>query len=201
MHPVKLLERATSTAVHALRHPVSSAAYTAGMARGLVGVVLHGADATGHDTEARWTTVPSQRTAAPEPAPGPREPQRVMKAVPRPEDLEEPIVIEPADEEPGESFATEPKAVSRESAHGGGAATDAEIDAWIDEAMARGEDADVETTVGTTGAGVEHNPDTGDAGRPEHLTQPLLDPSVAKAIRSESETLRKASDPDPDSDN
>jgi hypothetical protein len=204
MHPVKLLERATSTAVHALRHPVASAAYTAGMARGLVGAALHGATTTGHDTEAGRTTVPPQRAAAPEPgtepATGPREPQRVMKAVPRPEDLEEPIVIEPDDEEPGESFATEPKAVSRESAHGGGPATDAEIDAWIDEAMARGEDVDVETSVGTTGADIGNNPDTGDADRPEHLTQPLLDPSVAKAIRSESETLRKGADPEPDAD-
>lgn len=200
MHPVKLLERATSSAAHALRHPVSSAAYTAGMARGLVGAVLHSATATAQDTEAGRTTVPAQRAGSPEPAAGPREPQRVMKAVPRPEDLEEPIVIEPGDGEPGEAFATEPKAVSRESAHGGGPATDAEIDAWIDEAMARGEDADVETTVGTTGAGVEHNPDTGDAGRPEHLTQPLLDPSVAKAIRSESATLRKAADLEPDAE-
>ena len=201
MHPVKLLERATSSAVHALRHPVSSAAYTAGMARGLVGAVLHSAAATADDTEAGRTTVPAQRAATPEPAAGPREPQRVMKAVPRPEDLEEPIVIEAGDEEPGESFATEPKAVSRESAHGGGPATDAEIDAWIDEAMARGEGADVETAVGTTGAGSGHNQDTGDAGLQQPLTQPLLDPSVAKAIRSESETLRKASDPDPDADN
>lgn len=200
MHPVKLLERATSTAVHALRHPVSSAAYTAGMARGLVGVVFHGATATGHAVEVGRATVPAQRAATAEPATGRREPQRVMKAVPRPEDLEEPIVIEPSDEEPGESFATEPKAVSRESAHGGGAATDAEIDAWIDEAMARGDDVDVETSVGTTGADVGTNADTGDADRPEHLTQPLLDPSVAKAIRSESEPLRKAADTEPDAD-
>lgn len=109
-------------------------------------------------------------------------------------------MIEPGDEDPGEAFATEPKAVSRESAHGGGPATDAEIDAWIDEAMARGEDADVETPVDTAGVGVGHNPDTGDAGLQQPLTQPLLDPSVAKAIRSESETLRKAPDPEPDAE-
>jgi hypothetical protein len=196
MHPVKLIERATSTAVHALRHPVSSAAYTAGMARGLVGAVLHGATISGHDTEAGPASVPTQRAASPETTEGPREPQRVMKPVPRPEDLEEPIVIEPGDEEPGESFATEPKAVTRESAHGAGPATDAEIDAWIDEAMARGDDADIETPVGTTGAGVGHNPDTAEADLQQPLTQPLLDPGVAKAIRSESEILRKDADPE-----
>jgi hypothetical protein len=197
MHPVKLIERATSTAVHALRHPVSSAAYTAGMARGLVGAVLHRGTVTGHDSEAGPAAVPSQRSASTEPA-APREPERVVKPVPRPEDLEEPIVIEPGDEEPGEAFATEPKAVSRESAHGAGPATDAEIDAWIDEAMARGSEVDVETPVGTTGADVGHNPDTAEADPQQPLTQPLLDPGTAKALRSESETLRKDAERDPE---
>jgi len=92
--------------------------------------------------------------------------------------------------------ATEPKAVSRESAHGGSAATDAEIDAWIDEAMAGGDDVGIETPVGTTGVSAGFNPDTAEPGLQQPLTEPLLDPATAKAIRKETETLRKAADPD-----
>ena len=182
MHPVKLIERAASTAAHTLRHPLSSAAYSVGIARGLVGAALHGATTTGHDPEAGPRPVPTQRSTAPAATPAPAE-----------------AVIEPPEPPPpGEQFATEPKAVSRESAHGGRAATDAEIDAWIDEAMARGEDVDVETPVGTTGADVGHNPDTAEADLQQPDTEPLLDPGTAKAIRSESEMMRKDAERDPD---
>jgi hypothetical protein len=206
MGPVKLIERAAGTAFHAARHPISSVSYAAGMARGLVGAVLHGATVTGHDSEAGQRPVPTQRDAGSAPddtstTTGPPEPQRVMKPVPEPGDLPEPVVIEPTDEEPGESFATEPKAVSRESAHGGGDLRDAEIDAWEDEAedgLDTGPEVDVETPVGTTGAEVGHNPDTAEAGLQQPDTPELLDPSVAKAIRSESEILRKAAEKDPD---
>jgi len=209
MHPVKLIERAASTAVHSMRHPVSSAAYAAGIARGiggLAGAALHGAlEKTGH-ADSSSADVPTQRTApaeqrdeaatpaAPE---GPREPQVVPKPVPDPEDFDT-VVIVAEDEEPGEAFATEPKAVSRESAHGGSAATDAEIDAWIDEAMAEGDDVGIETPVGTTGVSAGFNPDTAEADLQQPLTAPLLDPATAKAIRKESETLRKAAETDPE---
>ena len=210
MHPVKLIERAASTAVHSMRHPVSSAAYAAGIARGiggLAGAALHGAlEKTGH-ADSSSADVPTQRTApaeqrdeaatpaAPE---GPREPQVVPKPVPDPEDFDT-VVIVAEDDEPGEAFATEPKAVSRESAHGGSAATDAEIDAWIDEAMEgldTAPDVDIVTPVGTTGADVGYNPDTAEADLQQPGTQPVLDPATAKAILKEAETLRKAADPD-----
>jgi hypothetical protein len=85
--------------------------------------------------------------------------------------------------------------VSRQSAHGG-PATDAEIDAWIDEAMARGRDVDVETPVGTTGADVDHNPDTAEADLQQPGTEPI-DTSTTKAVKSESEMLRKDAERDP----
>ena len=203
MHPVKLIERAASTAVHTVRHPVSSAAYAAGLARGLAGAALHGTLIKGHDPEAG--TVPTQRAHestgpaaahAPEET-GPREPQVVPKPLPDPEDFDT-VVIVAEDDEPGEAFATEPKAVSRESAHGGSAATDAEIDAWIDDAMAEGEGVGIETPVGTTGVSAGFNPDTAEADLQQPLTAPLLDPATAKAIRKESETLRKAAETDPE---
>lgn len=213
MGPVKLIERAAGTAFHAARHPVSSVSYAAGLARGLVGAVLHGVTVTGHDGQAGEHAVPTQRAAESAPATardtgsettttsGPPEPQRVMKPVPEIGDLPEPIVIEPTDEEPGESFTTEPKAVSRESAHGGGDLRDAEIDDWEEEAQDGLDvtpDVDIETPVGTTGADVGHNPDTAEADLQQPDTPELLDPSVAKAVRSESEILRKAAEKEPD---
>jgi hypothetical protein len=193
MEPVKLLERAATTAVHAVRHPISSAAYAAGIARGLAGAAVHGVRAHGAGSDSSSTRpVPAQRppeSAAPE---APRKPQRVPKPVPSPDAFDDMVVIEPEPEH--ESFATEPKAVSRESAHGG-RATDAEIDAWIDEAV-RGADVDVETPVGTTGADVGHNPNTGEADLQQPDTEPLLDPATAKAIRSEAAIMQKAADPE-----
>lgn len=184
MHPVKFVGWTARTTLHAVRHPISSTAYAAGMARGLAGAVIHGTTATGHAPDTGLRSVPTQRegdaeqaTGATPATSGPPAPQRVPKPVPEPGDLPEPVVIEPTDEAPGESFATEPKAVSRASAHGGAAVSDAEIDAWIDEAMDRD---DAETPGGTTG------------------TASTLDPAVAKAIRSESEMLRKDAEIDPD---
>lgn len=200
MEPVKLLERAASTAAHAVRHPISSAAYAAGIARGLAGAAIHGVLVHGRDdgtTSPPTVPVQTDRSSAADSSTstGPRRPQRVPKPVPPPAAADDMTVIEP--EPPHESFATEPKAVSRDSAHGG-RASDAEIDAWIDEAMARGSDVDIETPVGTTGAGVGHNPDTAEADLQQPGTEPLLDPGTAKAIRSESEMLRKDAQRDPD---
>jgi hypothetical protein len=212
MGPVKLIERATSSAARAVRHPVSSVAYAAGVARGLAGAVLHGVTATGHDPDAGAPSVPAQRDRATAPdvpaadtatagPPEPPEPQRVMKPVPEPGDLPEPIVIEPRDEEAGEAFTTEPKAVSRESAHGGSDLADADVDAWEDEArdgLDHGTDVDIETPVGTTGADVGHNPDTAEADLQQPDTPELLDPSVARAVRSESEILQRAAETEPE---
>jgi hypothetical protein len=184
MHPVKLLERAASGAAHAIRHPISSAAYAAGMARGLAGAALHGATVNGHDPGARRTSdttphMPTQRRA----------PAGEYDDVPPPE----PTPLH-------ESFATEPKATSRQSEHGR-PASDEEIDAWIDEAMARGggtEDVDIETPVGTTGVSAGYNPDTAEADLQQPGTEPLMDPSTTKAVKSESDMLRKDAERDPE---
>lgn len=212
MGPVKLIERAAGTAFHAARHPISSVSYATGLARGLVGAVLHGVTVTGHDEQAGAQPVPGQRDGASTPGAsgeagnrtttaGPPKPQRVMKPVPEIGDLPEPIVIEATDEEPGEPFTTEPKAVSRDSAHGGSDLEDAEIDDWDEEAqdgLDLTPDIGIETPVGTTGADVGHNPDTAEADLQQPATPGLLDPSVAKTVRSESEILRRDAEKDPE---
>jgi hypothetical protein len=196
MNPVKLLERAAGTAVHVVRHPIASASFAAGIARGLASAAVHGVTVTGHDPEAG--TLPEESTGdltGPSGDAGVPEPQRVPKPMPPPHAAEDQVVIEP--KPAGESFATEPKAVSRDSAHGG-SANDAEIDAWVDEATARQDDVDIETPVGTTGAGVGHNPDTAEADLQQPGTEPLFDPGTVKALRSESEMMRRGAERDPD---
>ena len=65
MEPVKVLERAASTAAHAVRHPISSTAYAVGIVRGLAGAAIHGAAVRRHhhgQAATRPHVVP-QRTA------------------------------------------------------------------------------------------------------------------------------------------
>ena len=94
MHPVKMFGWTARTTLHTVRHPISSAAYAAGVARGLAGVVLHGATATGHDPDTGPRPMPTQREAGTPASSGPPKPQRVAKPIPQPGDLPEPIVIE-----------------------------------------------------------------------------------------------------------
>jgi hypothetical protein len=114
---------------------------------------------------------------------------------PRPEDLPEPVVIVADDgAEPGEAFHTEPKAATRGSAHGGPAGDREEVSGYVEEIVT--DDLDIETPVGTTGAEVGTNPYTAEADLQQPGTPPVLDPATVKAVESESEILRKASDPD-----
>ena len=184
MEPVKLLERAASTAAHAVRHPISSTAYAVGVVRGLAGAAVHGVTVRPHDREPS----PGQEQSRERPTERPHVvEQRTAPAA-------EQDVPPPSPTPLHESFATEPTATSRESAHGRSA--DAEIDAWAEEATDFDDDVDIETPVGTTGAGVGHNPDTAEADLQQPGTEPLLDPSTAKAVRSEAAMMQKAADPD-----
>jgi len=67
---------------------------------------------------------------------------------------------------------------------------------WDEAAQAQEPDRDVPTPAGTTGADEAYDPDAGRTDLDQPGTEPLLDPSTAKSVRSESETLRRASDPD-----
>lgn len=173
MQPVKLLERAAGGAAQAIRHPIASAAYGAGIVRGLAGAGRRALSGSG-DEDGPQRVAP-QRTA----------PKETPPVAGRDD------VPPPTPTPPRESFATEPKATSRDSEHGR-VGSDAEIDEWGAEA----DDVDIETPVGTTGADVGHNPDTAEADLQQPGTEPLLDPSTAKSIRSEAEMMQKAADPE-----
>lgn len=158
--------------VGAAKLPFRTVAWSFGVLRGLAGSVIRIASGD------HGTTTPSGgagpvATPVADRAEAPVEPAPVLDFDP----------VEPAPErepeEPHEAFVNEPKAVSRESAHGG-SGRDAEIDDWYGEMDAEDDAADtvVEALARNDGPG------------------PLVDESAIKATLSESEILRQAADPD-----
>lgn len=135
--------------------------------------------------------------------PAKREPQVVLAAPAPP--LEPPIDVvgqalaAEAKQEPpiGAGRSTEPRGTSRDEEHGQAVlqrSEAAEIMEEIAEASELGQ-LDIETPVGTTGADVGNNPDTAEADLQQPGTEPLLDPSLTKEIKSEQDTLHQAAEP------
>ena len=174
-----LAQGAVSSAVSAVRHPISTASMAAGLVKGtaeasvdLVRGVVRGqgpvdekvADRVDDRVE-KPVEVPTQREdtaaeaevaqpAATETVDLPREPEVVPKPVPEIDELPEPVVIE-ADDAPGEAFHTEPKAASRDSEHGGLPGDREEAEGYVEEIPSEmtGEitgEADDETLVWTS---------------------------------------------------
>lgn len=87
-------------------------------------------------------------------------------------DLPPPLPPIEGDADTGESFATEPHSPSRNAEHGGPG--DDTIDDWQAE--------------------LEEAPDLAVGEDPQPDTEPLVDPSLTKSVKSEAETMEKASD-------
>lgn len=222
-----LTSRAASAAAHGVRHPIGTASYGLGIAKGVVTVSFsvartllgrgEGADPMTDVTD----PVPMPDPAAPPtpgpvpsptpgPAPGPAPvptpgPGPTTPPVPPPEPSPEPagpaagpfdagedVTGAEAAEESLAAMETEPQAASRQGSHGG-PDPEEQLPHWGDELT---DDVEVETPVGTTGAGRGFNPDTGETDLQQPGTEPLMDPSTTKAVKSESETLRKAASRD-----
>jgi|GEM_PF-3655861 len=163
----KIATDVVGRAAHAVTHPVGTVSSIAGHARRTAAAVVSGVgDVAG--------TSSSDGDLRPE------------DAAARTTFYESPHRnVEPAEPvQPAESVdpsTTEPKAASRESAHHG-RGTDPSDD-WQDE-LDDGADIGINPATGL--------PSTAQVGDDE----PLLDASVAKAVRSESETMGRAADPD-----
>ena len=112
-------------------------------------------------------------TPSPEPVPSPG-PERVMLAPGERHAAEVDDDLAPVPAAPGEPFAHEPSATTRDSAHGG-RADDAVVDDWDQDAQE-----------------AEHVAAQLDEDLVEDRNEPLLDPSLAKTVKSESDMLRKA---------
>lgn len=184
MSTVGTLTRLAGTAIgrtaHAVTHPVESVALAAGVARGTAGAVISGVRRHGPGDDATDGAAGSAHTA---PAAGGSAAAADAAATP--------AVTETRPQPTPDPVATEPSGASRTMAHGG---SDTARD---DDPFAEvGDDPDVETPVGTTGAGEGYNPDTTETGLQQPGTAPLMDPSLTKSVKAEADTLRSAADPD-----
>lgn len=215
----QLTTTATRAASGAVRLGAGVAARAFGLAKGAaeVGVAV-ARDAAAARSDAPTpapTSAPAQRTTSPAAEPvrptqphhddrrdDPRDhipgPDVVAPDLPRAEDLPEPVVIV-ADDEPGEAVQHEPKAAGRASEHEGRPGDREEAEGYLEEVVdPDAPEVDVETPVGTTGADVATNPDTAESDLQQPGTPPLADPSTIAAVVSESETLRRAAQRDPE---
>ena len=156
--------------VDAAKHPLKTVAWTIGVLRGLAASVIRVAAGE------KGPVIPGY---LPGPVAAPVEEDVA------PEDVVHFELVEPAPERapepPKESFANEPKAVSRDSAHGG-SGRDAEIDEWLGDVLAEddGPSSVVEMLELGDGPG------------------PLVDEAAIKSTLSESEILRRAASTDLD---
>jgi hypothetical protein len=174
------------------RHPVATASYAFGFAKGATTAIIEVARHL-----RAGPSVPQQRGAS-EPTTARRPSGDRESPVPGERSRFGGLHTEPAPPRApgggGEAFENEPRAESRDAAHGSAGPQPREVDSWAEEAADAA--VDVETPVGTTGADVGFNPDTAEADLQQPDTEPLLDPGTAKAVRSEAETLRRAADPE-----
>ena len=176
----------THGTTYAVRHPVRTALNGVGLARGTVaaGLGLVSGVRGNRSATADPVAAPEQREASPvsmpEPErvtvePGERHAAEMAEQVP----VDEPAV-------PGEAFAHEATA----SARGAGVADDERVDAWHEDA----EDAEHGEPV-TAAEGIAQVAQASDVETEAPLPdEPLLDPSVAKSVASEAETMRRAAE-------
>ncbi len=169
-----VINRVTSSVVQVAKLPLGVASFGVGLVRGLASAAIRATSGAGGSAHAEWVApaeplsedAPSKEALSEEPV----EVQRVLQ-----QDFP-PAAPQRAPAEPGEAFLTEPSAVTRASAHGGGGA-DAEIDDWYGETFLD----DAEETPGSVVEALEF----GDQ---------FAEPADVKAILSEAETLRRAAE-------
>jgi hypothetical protein len=143
-----LAQGAVSTAVSVARHPISSASLAAGFAKGVAeaGIDLVRGGAPEASTAAPPAPEADEKTSTEEStfdtsetSDSPTDPRDDLPGPdlahfdpPQPGDLPEPVVIE-AEPVLDEAFHTEPKAASRDSAHGGSAWDREEAEGYVEE--------------------------------------------------------------------
>ena len=144
---------------HAATHPISTAAYVFGVARGVGAEVIR--------TFAGQRGPSDERPEPAAKAPAPVQPIEVPRTAAAPQ-------VAPAP--PAESFTTEPTAVTRTSAHGGGG-KDAEIDDWLGD-VELDLDPDSDPATGSVVEALERGDGPGDD---------QVDHGAVKAVLSEAE--------------
>ena len=177
-----IVRTVTRGTTYAVRHPARTALNAMGLAKGTVaaGLGLASAVLAGREGKTDPVAVPEQRATSPEPERVPVEPGERHAA----EIAEQIVVDEPG--EPGEAFAHEATA----SARGADVTDDERVDAWQDDVEEAEHGEPVTAAEGIAQVAEASDVET-DAPVPD---EPLLDPSVAKSVASEAETMRRAAE-------
>ena len=176
---------ATTSAASAARHPLRTTARVAGFAMGAVSGTAQVAYGLVRATPPASDTMPlteSGTSAGSSSTPAPPTPAPVSISVPAP-DLPEPVVITGAAPTTDEVHH-EPKAASRDSAHGGGAGDREEAGRYVEEIPNSSDGGDDLLP----GADQLVNDDPG----------PLIEPGSGAAARKEADRLARAADPRPE---
>lgn len=207
MSTKSVVDRLAGTAFAAVRHPLSSAGYVVGLAKGATEATASLVRGRQEHEEQR----DQQSGDRPSSTAGSRSPEESAPHGGAHEDAQEPVRLvfggQNKEAAPpqypgggGENFANNPSAETRDIAHGDRPADPHEVDSWTEDLdVGLGAPTlDIETPVGTTAADIGHNPDTDDVSLQQPDTEPLLDPSLTKSVKSESDTLSKAADVEKD---
>jgi hypothetical protein len=181
---VNLISRATSAIIHPVRTATSVAGQTVGVAaagaRTTMRIIDRAAGQVRRDSPDVWSdTDPAATGTATQGA-------TETSATPEPTLVEPPARKAPARK-------TSPKKGARTAP----SARDATVAPALSETAseATGED-DVRTPSGIPAADVGYNPDTAETDLHQPGTEPLMDPSTVKSIKSEAEVMQRAADPD-----
>jgi hypothetical protein len=180
---VNLISKATSAIIHPVRTATSLAGQTVGVAaagaRTTMRIIDRAAGQVRRDSPDVWSnTDPAARTATH----GATE----TSATP------EPTLVEPAARK-APARKTPPEKGARTAPSARAATVAPALSETASEAT--GED-DVRTPSGIPAADVGYNPDTAETDLHQPGTEPLMDPSTVKSIKSEAEVMQRAADPD-----
>jgi hypothetical protein len=102
-------------------------------------------------------------------------------------------VAEPAPADPGETLKRQGDKLAERRTSDPDVESDVES---VVESVVEDDGDELRTPAGTAAAGAGYNPDTTESGLDQPGTEPLMDPSTTKRIKSETDTLRKAADRD-----
>jgi hypothetical protein len=201
MNPIGSIKNA---ALGTLKHPLGTTqkvvGQAVGVARGTAGTVAHRVTGLVPDPVAHRvtglvpgrTSQPAGSTTTSEPVPAPEGTRKVHGDPMAPMAPKAPARKKPAAKKPAKAAATKP---TKKTAPSAASAPPKKAPPSAAE-VAAGEDSEVTTPVGTTGADVGTNPDTTETDLQQPGTEPLMDPGTVKAVASEAETLQKGADTD-----
>lgn len=191
---MNLISKATSAIIHPVRTATAVAGQTVGVAaagaRSTMRIIDRAAgQVRGGDSTGSWSVTDAAGTSGASGATEPVTPETTL--------------VEPAARKaPAQKKATAKKAPPKKSAgrkappKKAPSARAATVAPALSEPEAAIEEDDVRTPSGIPAADEGYNPDTAETDLHQPGTEPLMDPATVKSVKSETDVMQKAADPD-----